>query len=144
MFVVDDAPLDEWLSALKPYQEKHIRALLDSGRTVEEAADLWVSAKGLDGTIVFGGSRDSKPFLDRFKAEFKKFICGDQAYDEERKKLVGIGSAGKTAVISGISTAIAPHVGASAVLLIPSVALLLHVVGKIGIRAWCAEGSKPS
>jgi hypothetical protein len=139
MLFVDAAPVEEWLRALKPYQKVHLEALLKSGRSPEEAAELWLSARGAESTIGFGGTSDSKPFLDRFKAEFKQFVCGGQGYEQERSQLIGKMDAVKTAIISGVSSAIAVHVGTSATLLIPAVALMLHVVGKIGIRAWCAE-----
>lgn len=72
---VPDEPVENWLDALKPYQRAHLASLLAGGKSPEQTAEAWLSATGVEGTIGFGGVRDSKPFLDRFKAEFKKFVC---------------------------------------------------------------------
>ena len=47
--------------------------------------------------------------------------------------------AAKTTIVSVISTAVAVNIGTTATLLVPPVVLMLHVVGKVGINAWCAE-----
>lgn len=52
-------------------------------------------------------------------------------------KLADEGSALKTALISAVSAAIALKLGVTASLLIPAVALLLHIAGKMGVQAWC-------
>ena len=139
---IPNEDLESWLSALKPYQSSQIKALLASGRSETDIVDAWLSARGPDSTVSFGGTKESKPFRERFMEEFKKFVCGDRKYSKDRAQLTGKIEVAKTAVISAVSAAVASQIGAAAALLIPPVAVLLHVVGKVGLRAWCCgEGA---
>src|SRR5690606_27443944 len=76
---IEDSPLDEWIDTLKPYQKSTIKQLSDSYEE-EEIAKKWLSARGPSSTIGFGGISNPEPFFDRFMEEFRKFICGDEAY----------------------------------------------------------------
>lgn len=136
---IPNEDLDAWLSALKPYQSSQIKALLAAGRSEMEIVDAWLSARGANATVAFGGAAGSKPFRERFMDEFKKFVCGDKKYNKERAQLIGKVEVAKTAVVSAVSAAVATQVGAAAALLIPPVAVLLHIVGKVGIQAWCCD-----
>ena len=104
----------------------------------EQVVEKWISANGPTNTIGFGGAGNNKPFYDSFKTEFRKFICGSVDYDTERKKILDEGIVIKTVLISTASSAIAVKLGVMASLLVPAVALMFHVVGKIGINAWCS------
>lgn len=158
---IPDCELDEWLSELKPYQQNAIQQLLVAmpheevdkmqfpSRSInslsvamppDEVAKKWIMASGSQNIIHFGGTRDSEPFWDRFKSEFKKFICDDDAYAGEKKTLLAEGPITKTLLISTISVAIAASIGYAATLLAPTVAVLLCTVGKIGINAYCNSG----
>lgn len=137
--IIEDAPLEEWVSALKPYQSMSLSKMVaELGE--EDAAKTWLSANGPSATVVFGGASNPEPFFDRFMEEFKKFICGDETYSESRAQLVAESEVAKAIYISVISTALAATLGYTAALLAPAVAIFLHVVGKIGVNAWCAAG----
>jgi hypothetical protein len=135
--VVPTDDLDGWLKELKPYQRNALRELVKT-RTPEEAAIYWVTAQGSANIVPFGGSHDSKPFWDRFKAEFRKFLCDDAAYTEEKKTLSGQASATKAMLISAMSAALGAAVGQAAALIAPAVVVLLFLVGKMGQNAFCA------
>ena len=134
--------LEAWLSALKPYQSSQIKALLEAGRSEHDVVDAWLSAQGPDSTAHFGGNGESKPFRDRFVEEFKKFVCGDKKYSKERAELVAKADVAKLVIVSAVSAAIGSEIGATAALLVPPVAVLLHIVGKIGLKAWCCDKPK--
>lgn len=128
--------LDEWLSELKPFQKDTIKDLLTSSEP-EEVAKTWISSSGSENTIHFGGERDTKPFWDRFEDEFKKFICDETAYIEEKRALAAEGPVTRALLIAAVSSAIGATIGYTATLVAPAVVLLLYCVGKIGVNAYC-------
>jgi len=136
---IPSGDIDDWLSELKPYQKNTMLQILNSC-SPEEAPEKWITATGHENTIPFGGSRDTKPFWDKFRSEFKRFICDDNAYAEDKKALIAESSITKPILISVISAAIGATIGYTATLLAPAVAILLCTVGKIGKNAYCKEG----
>ena len=83
---IPDADIAEWLGVLKPYQRTTLATFLE-GATPEQAAERWLGSTGSPNIIPFGGPHDTKPFWERFKDEFRKFVCDDNAYLEEKKAL---------------------------------------------------------
>ena len=135
--IIEDAPIDEWLSVLKPYQSKTLLTIINSEGN-EEAAKTWLSANGPSSTARFGGAANPEPFFDRFMVEFRKFVCGDEAYADAREKLGAESPVAKAIYVSVISSALGATLGYTATLLAPPVAILLHTVGTMGVNAWCA------
>jgi hypothetical protein len=133
---IPDADLDEWLGVLKPYQRSAINTFLKEV-SPEEAAQRWLGATGSPNIAPFGGMRDTKPFWDKFKAEFKRFICDDEAYLDEKKALHVEGPVNKAMLVSAVSAAIGATIGYTATLLAPAVTILLCTVGKMGLNAFC-------
>lgn len=129
--IIENSSLDEWVETLKPYQKSTIKALSEQ-HGEEETAKKWLSAQGPSSTIGFGGISNPEPFFDRFMEEFRKFICGDEAYDSFRKQLGAESPVVKTIYVSVISTALGAALGYTATLLAPAVAVMLHLVGKMG------------
>lgn len=134
---IPNLPVNEWISELKPYQSTSMEVLLEK-YDVEEVMQRWLSANGPTSTIQFGGDGSSPtPFVDRFKEEFRKFVCGDPSYDQYREKLLLESPVAKGMMISSISAAIGATLGYSAALLAPAVAVMLHIVGAMTVNAWC-------
>lgn len=136
-FEIPDVPPEEWLELLKPYQRSTLAAFLQSG-SPEEAAEKWLSGTGSPNIVPFGGNQNTKPFWDRFQAEFRQFVCDDQAYVEEKKALSLESPVNKALLVSTISAAIGATIGFAATLLAPAVTLLLCTTGKIGRKAFCS------
>lgn len=134
---IPDGDIGDWLSELKPYQRSTLQVFLATA-TPQEAAERWLSSTGSPNIAPFGAPHDSKPFWNRFKEEFRKFVCDDEAYVEERKSLTAQGSVGKAVMISIVSATIGATIGYSATLLAPAVALSLCAIGKIGVNAYCS------
>lgn len=128
--------LAEWVETLKIYQRKSIDELLEKN-DAETAAKLWLSANGASSTKQFGGNGNPEPFWDRFVAEFKSFICGDEKYNKDRERLSSQTPIPHEIFVSVISGAIGSTIGFAASLLAPVVAILLYQVGKLGIAAYC-------
>ena len=134
--IIENASLDEWLAPLKKYQQDTFKLLVED-HGVEEAAKLWLSAQGPKSTVGFGGVSNPQPFNDRFMEEFRKFMCGDAAYEQVRQQLGLESPIVKSICISTISTALGAAIGFTATLLAPAVAAMLYLVGQMGINAWC-------
>ncbi|MEK6788615.1 MAG: hypothetical protein AABY68_06660 [Pseudomonadota bacterium] len=138
MIEVPKIDMSEWVAELKPYQSSSINQLL-AEHSEEETIKLWLSANGPTANIPFGGANlpSSEPFFDRFKNEFRKFVCGDPAYEKFREQLLAQTPMAKSIYISAISAALGATLGYAATLLAPAVAIMLHLVGTMGINAWC-------
>nr|AKN38135.1 hypothetical protein [Vibrio tasmaniensis] len=133
-----NASIDEWVSELKVYQANSINQMLQDNEP-EEVIKLWLSANGPNTTIQFGGASDSpEPFFDKFKEEFRKFICGDAAYISFREQLQSEAPIAKAMYISIISAALGATLGYAATLLAPAIAIMLNLVCTMGKNAWCA------
>ncbi|MED4601595.1 hypothetical protein P9314_12870 [Paenibacillus validus] len=127
-----------WLDALPAYQNKSIHELLEQGKTYEEVAIIWLTANGSENTYPFGSQNTKSLFFEKLMEEVEKFICREDTYAEEKKQLFTQFKAGDVYVITFISTAIAPIVGASASLIAPAIALILMTVLRMGLNAWCS------
>lgn len=128
----------EWIDALPVYQRDIIKALLAQGRSYDEIAIAWLSAGGPTNTFPFGAQGGSQIFYEKFLEEIEKFLCREDCYSEDRKKLMTDAEATKTLAISLISEAIAPVLHASTPYLAPVVTLALITATKLGRNAWCA------
>jgi hypothetical protein len=127
---------ETWIDCLPLYQKTRINQILSKGNSVEEAATLWLSACPQN-IAPFGTTKGEKVFLEKIQEELEGLLCGDEKYDEYRKKLLGEVSLSKGYVIGVISSAIAPVVGSSGTFIAPVIALLLVGMGKVTINAWC-------
>ncbi|OAB30628.1 hypothetical protein PMSD_19035 [Paenibacillus macquariensis subsp. defensor] len=127
-----------WLDALPPYQSKSIQQLMDQGKSYEEISILWLSANGPANTYPFGANNTKSLFFEKLMEEVEHFICREDKYTDEKKKLLTQFKAGDVYVVTFISAIIAPVVGATSVLIAPAIALILMTVLRMGINAWCA------
>lgn len=128
---------DDLLDALPAYQRQSVDTLLNSGKSPEEVAQLWLTTPGPSNTFPFGGERFASVFYDKLLDELEKFICDDKEYLAERRELISKVEAGKVVATSFMTTVIATHLGTTPALLTPAVVLILISVSRIGRRAWC-------
>ena len=139
---IPSAELDAWIAELKPYQRAILTDFLKT-EAPEKVAERWLTTTGSPNLVAFGGVGDPKPFWERFRTEFDRFLCDESAYVEERKALLAEGSVSKAMLISIVASALGATLGFAATLLAPAVTLLLYLAGKIGIAAYCASRPKP-
>jgi len=135
---IPQATEDEWLALLKPYQRSTLETFLQH-ETLEGAAETWLSTTGSPNIVAFGGAQDTKPFWERFLAEFNRFVCDEESYTDEKEALRLESPVNKALLVSTVSAAIGATIGFAATLLAPAVTLLLCLVGKMGIHAYCAN-----
>lgn len=137
---IEQLNLDEWLSVLKPYQIKTITTLVQKYGE-EEAAKRWIESKGPINTVTFGGlpsNTQNRNYYEALKLEIHKFICGQNNYKEERKKIFGKGDLINTAVASKMAIMFSPIIGISVPMLLPALLLILNVISKISVNAFCS------
>lgn len=132
--------LDEWVSVLKPYQKEIILQLVEEFGE-EKAIEKWLTASGPTSTVKFGGDGNAKPFLDRYKIEIDKLICGHPDYSKERTEFGENGEKLKTVIVSSISSLIGSTLGVSGAVLAPVIVLSLYTAGKMGVKAYCSNVS---
>lgn len=128
---------DSWLETLSHHQRSTINLYKAKGKTAEEIAELWLSARP-ENTFGFGGQSGQNLFLKSVRLQIHSFLCGGKDYAEDRKKLLEQGDVSKAMLVAALTSAIAPTVGASAVFLAPVVVLTLYTTCKIGLKSWCA------
>ena len=129
---------DGWLDALKPHQTAATRHLLKEHADEESAAAAWLSATGAAENAPFGVLGLNRVFVDKLKGELFELLCGSERYNKEREELVKTGEMARLYVVGVLSAAIAPTLGSSAVFIAPAVALMLVLITKMTLRAWCA------
>lgn len=141
MEIVNES-LDTWLDILKPYQRNTIKALLDKHDNDEEkVAQIWLSSGGPINTATFGGlpsSASNKNYYQCLKDELNKLICGDNAYVEEKKQILEKGNLINVCAASQIALLLSPVIGVSVPILTPAIVLMLHVISKVSVNAYCS------
>lgn len=136
MLNIPSNTLDEWLHELKPYQANSVKEL-NKSNDLEEVAKIWITTQGNETTVPFGTTEDTKPFWNKFKEEFNKFICDDDSYKDEKNNLLKESYVSNALLISMISAALGATIGFAATILAPAVAIMLSIVSKIGKTAYC-------
>lgn len=129
----------DWLSDLKPYQRGLIERLQD-GRDVDQVIEAWFeSFRGASNTVHFGTGGGFRPYYDRFLHQLHDLFCSDSSFIEERAEILRQVKAGQSTFATSVALVVAPHLEASAPVLAPAIALVMTVIGKAGLNAWCAE-----
>lgn len=133
----------EWLDALPKYQKDLVSELLAT-KSHEEAALAWLEAS-VDNTSPFTGQpQPQKKYFTFLKEEIHKLLCGNPVYADERNQLVQLAQSpqNKTAVVSVISALIGAKVGLAATFVAPAIVIILMMIGKTSLNAWCSMQSQ--
>lgn len=145
MEIVNES-LDTWLDTLKPYQRNTIKALLEKhGNDEEKVAQIWLSSIGPINTATFGGLPSSTPNKNYFKClknELNKLICDDESYVDEKKQILEKGNLINVCASSQIAILLSPIVGVSVPILTPAIVLMLHLISKVSVNAYCSMINK--
>jgi hypothetical protein len=137
--VFDKCATDDWLDVLPEFQRKSIHAMHASGASYDEIATIWIAA-GASNTAPFSSGPPLQPnsgFYERLRLEIRAFLCGNQKYESDRDGILKAGEGTRTAIVSTISAAIAPHLGTNASVITPVIVLSLAAMGKMTLNAWC-------
>ncbi|WP_017259774.1 hypothetical protein [Pedobacter arcticus] len=128
---------EELLSTLDPYQKDIIQTFLDNNaNNYSDGVDRWLNAT-LSNTSNFGGEGRSKVYREKLLEEFEKFLCGDDKYEEDRKKIEQSSDKSHKYIVGVLSAAIGNSLGISGIFLAPVIVLLILNIGKMALNAWC-------
>ena len=132
---------EHWLNELRPYQISTIRQYLKT-TGFEGAAEKWLSTTGTADIIPFGGGRGSRMFWDRFKAEFRQFLCDESAYSTVKELLKKEAPITRASFIAVVGSALASTLGLTAVLVTPALVLMMAAVAEMGRQAFCQNDAR--
>lgn len=128
-----------WVEALPEYQRSLLEAML-ANQSPSDVAISWLATSGPRDTAPFGGVRaGASLFYDKLLSEIEALLCNGERYETEREDLKNAASWTKMGIVSFIALIIGPHVGASAVVIAPAVAMILAVLSNAG-KATACEG----
>lgn len=134
-----NANQDEILASLDGFQVEILASfLIQTKNDYVESADKWLNATTAN-TAQFGGETGkAKIYREKLLDEIEKFFCGDEIYEEDRKKISDSTEKTKQYFIGVLSSAIGTTMGVAGTFLAPVIALLIMSMGKMGVNAWCA------
>lgn len=129
----------EILASLDGFQVEIIESFLhQTNNNYLESADKWLNATTAN-TAQFGGETGkAKIYREKLLDEIEKFFCGDESYDDDRKKISESAEKTKQYIIGVLSSAIGATMGVAGTFIAPVIALLIMSMGKMGVNAWCA------
>lgn len=130
---------DALLSSIDEFQSEIIKAfLVSTSNDYLASADNWLNASTAN-TAKFGGEPNkAKIYRDKLLEELEKFLCGDQQYEDDRKKIAESTDKSQKYIIGVMSAAIGKTLGAAGPFIAPVIVLLILSIGKMAINAWCA------
>ncbi len=130
---------EQLLASIDDYQADIIKSFLsNTSNDFLQSADNWLNASPAN-TAKFGGEQNkAKIYRDKLLEELEKFFCGDQQYDDDRKKIADSTDKSQKYIIGVMSAAIGKSLGVAGPFIAPVIVLLILSIGKIAINAWCA------
>lgn len=127
---------EELVECLKGYQKEIIYQLLENNDP-DQCLELWLNANGLINNSNFGGTNEKDRLIKNFKIELCKLLSGYPEYESQVNEIKIFANLGKEVLISGLTFALAPKLGAASIILVPLVVLALISISKVGVRAYC-------
>ena len=128
---------DSWINSLNTYQKDIINKLYEQTNSYEEVANKWLTAT-IPMNVPFGTQKNSSIFFEKVLDEIEAFFTGDEKYKDNRLAILKESGFVQKYIVGGISIARAPVLGTSASFLAPVVAIVLLIIGKMGLNAWIA------
>jgi hypothetical protein len=127
------------LSSLPDFQAEIIRSfLVSTTNDYLQSADNWLNAN-TPNTAKFGGRpKNAKIYREKLILELEKFLCDDDCYVEDIKKISESTDKSQKYIIGVMSAAIGNTLGTVGTFIAPVIVLLFINMGKISINAWCA------
>ncbi len=130
---------EELLSSLDDFQAEILKIFLTTtSNNYLGSADKWLNATTAN-TAQFGGDPNrGKVYIEKLIDEVEKFLCGDELYEGDRKKIAESTDKSLKYIIGVMSVAIGKIIGVAGTFIAPVIVLLIMSFGKMAINAWCA------
>jgi hypothetical protein len=130
---------EDLLLAIDDYQSEIIKAFLaKTSNNYLESADNWLNANTANTAKFGGGQNKVKIYRDKLLEELEKFLCGDEQYEDDRKKISDSTDKSQKYVIGVMSAAIGKVLGTAGAFIAPVIVLLILSIAKMAVNAWCA------
>lgn len=131
---------DEWLKTVPDYQQRILIEMSESGKHIDDLPALWLSSSVTPDSSAYGSGGFGKSiYYDHFLNHIHDLLCSPKKeFADQRNSLLKDAGLGKAALVAGITHTISPMLVAAPALLAPAVAVLLFVIGQLGIRTWCS------
>ena len=136
-----DSP--NWLSALPRNQQQSIEHLLLSSSDPLEAASKWLIGTSRNKSRP-ASTRGTKPIVENIVREVRGFLCGDPRYEKDRAQISEKVAPTQAWLVSAVTAAIAPKVGAASAVIAPVVVLAFISFGKCTLNAICSSWKGPA
>ena len=129
---------EELLLTIDDFQTEILKTFLaSSSNDYLQSADKWLNATTAN-TAQFGGEASkAKIYRDKVLDEIEKFICGNDEYEEDRKKISESSDKSRQYILGVMSVAIGKTLGVAGTFIAPVIVLLIMSFGKILTNAWC-------
>jgi hypothetical protein len=126
------------INCLDNYQIEIIKSFLSSNsNNYLDSADRWLNASTTN-TAKFGGDTNkSQIYREKVLNEVENFLCGDDRYDSDRRKIFDATDKSQKYIIGVMSAAIGKTLGVAGTFIAPVIVLLIISIGKIAVNAWC-------
>lgn len=126
------------LTVIEDYQSEIIKSFLQSNNNdYLNSADKWLNASTANIAKFGGDLKKTKIYREKLFDEVEKFICGDERYEEDRKKIHISSDKSQKYIIGVMSIAIGKTLGVAGAFIAPVIVLLIISIGKLAINAWC-------
>lgn len=132
------ADQEQLLTSIDEFQSDIIKEFLrKTSNNYIESADKWLNATPAN-TAQFGGEiNKNKIYREKLLEEIEKFLCGDERYEDDRKKIALSGDKSQKYIIGVMSAAIGKSLGIAGTFIAPVIVLLILSIGKMAVNAWC-------
>ena len=136
--LIDLLPSDrDWLSELPEYQRLTLSRMPDEDDSLARA-ERWLEASGPSDTAPFGTLGNAgQIFLLNLLKEIRKLLCTEDGYASERAQLSKSLVSGQIGITSMVAVAVAPSLGASAIVVAPAVAVVLNLIANAARNTGC-------
>ena len=117
--------------------QNEIVRLRQHGKDDEAILQIWLGSNSNPKIAQFGAAGPHDDLTERFRQEFRDFICDGPKYTDLRREIDQKWATNKTLALSSIAAAIGAAVGVAPTVAVVIIALLLNVVFRVGRNAWC-------
>ena len=128
---------EAWLDTLPPNLREPVEQLLSSSEDPLVAASEWLASSRRNKSRS-GGTRGARPMVENIVREVRGFLCGDPRYEKDRAQISEKVAPTQTWLVSAVTAAIAPKLGAASAVIGPVVVLAFISFGKCTLNAICS------
>lgn len=133
-----EGDLSEWTAGLPVYQRELLDELISVDPGLDGVAATWLSGgAGSADLAPFGVAEGRSLYFEKFLDELHDLLCVADKYQEERSELKRQAGSGQAAIVASLTAVIVPVLGAAAPVVAPAIAVVMVLITRMGLSAWC-------